>query len=225
MSRIEIRAASVRGLQHLAELLPRQDAFALEPAGGEELIAVVCDGVGTHARSDEAATLAARHLVELARDSGGSEWAPCFATVNHELQTLAWDREHRQTMATTALGLRVRFDGERWRGRVAWVGDSTLWHLSVDGEWSLCSPEVVRPAPLPAEKLNLAELELDLVDGALFLMSDGVGDPLAQVDDVRTTLAQWWSAPPEIHEFGRQVAFARESYEDDRTVVGLWARR
>ena len=55
-------------------------------------------------------------------------------------------------------------------------------------------------------------------------MSDGVGNPLAWVDEVRTTLSRWWAAPPDIYDFGRQVGFARQTHVDDRTVVGLWKR-
>jgi hypothetical protein len=80
-------------------------------------------------------------------------------------------------------------------------------------------------AALPASNLGVAELDLDRRDGALFLMSDGVGNPLAWVEGVRAALAGWWAVPPDIFDFGRQVGFARKTHVDDRTVVGLWRRR
>ena len=58
--------------------------------------------------------------------------------------------------------------------------------------------------------------------GALFAMSDGVGNPLAWSTEVRATLAQWWSRPPDPLSFAAQVGFARKSHVDDRTVVGIW---
>jgi serine/threonine protein phosphatase PrpC len=228
-TRIELRAASVRGLQHRAAIEPRQDAFAVQAAGDDDVIVVVCDGVGSLPRSHEAAALAARRLSELGRD--GAEWAVAFKGVNDELAPLAGGAP---AMATTALAVRVRADDEGWHGQAAWVGDSPLWHLSVDGDWTRCThPDVTddnqavhatASAALPAANLPVAELELDQHDGALFLMTDGVGNPLAWIDEVQTALADWWADPPDIFDFGRQVAFARQTHVDDRTVVGLWRR-
>jgi hypothetical protein len=235
--RIEIRAASVRGLQHRAALEPRQDTFSLRSsAARDELIAVVCDGVGSLPRSHEAAAFAARRLAELS--CAGSDWPAAFAVVSGELDGMARPDDPaggtHLTMATTALALRVSCDGEGWHGRMAWVGDSPLWHLAVDGNWSRRTGSDLNEEAhgfhcssspsLPAATLQLPEAELDLDDGALFLMSDGVGNPLAWVDEVRTTLARWWAAPPDMYDFARQVGFARQSHVDDRTVVGLWLR-
>jgi serine/threonine protein phosphatase PrpC len=230
-ARIEGRAASVRGLQHRAAVEPRQDTFALQIAGddNDELIAVVCDGVGSLPRSHEAATLAAGRLAELGRQ--GAEWAVAFQDLNDELLALA---RPATTMATTALAVRVRADDDGWHGRVAWVGDSSLWHLSDDGVWTRCTAadgtdddeafHTTSSPALPAPDLRMAQMDLDQRDGAFFLMSDGVGNPLAWVDEVRTALAEWWAAPPDIFDFGRQVGFARQTHVDDRTVVGLWRR-
>jgi serine/threonine protein phosphatase PrpC len=228
-ARIELRGASVRGLQHRAAAEARQDAFALQMAGDDEVIAVVCDGVGSLPGSHEAAGLAARRLAELGREGAG--WTSAFRQVNDELAALAGAAA---AMATTALAVRVRADDEGWHGQAAWVGDTSLWYLSIDGDWTPYShPDETNDgaavhstasAALPWPELEVAELDLDQRDGALFLMSDGVGNPLAWVDQVRTTLARWWSAPPDIFDFGRQVAFARQTHVDDRTVVGLWRR-
>ena len=61
--------------------------------------------------------------------------------------------------------------------------------------------------------------------GALFLMTDGVANPLQWADDVQAALAHWWAAPPDPFTFAAQVSFARRSHTDDRTVVGLWLDR
>jgi hypothetical protein len=58
--------------------------------------------------------------------------------------------------------------------------------------------------------------------GALFAMTDGVGNPLAWSAEVRETLADWWSRPPDPLIFAGQVGFARRTHIDDRTVVGIW---
>ena len=235
VGRIEVRAASVRGRQHRAVGDPRQDDFALGVADGEDLIAVVCDGVGLFPQSHQAASLAARRLVAMA--GRGEAWPAAFAVVNEELDAQAWDdpakEQAKLTMATTVLAVRVRSDVDGWHGQAAWVGDSPLWHLSPDGRWTGCThsavgedegPNRTWSSSLPSPNLLVAETELDLDDGALFLMSDGVGDPLGEVDEIRSTLAQRWATAPDIFEFGHQVDFARETYVDDRTVVGLWSR-
>jgi len=61
-----------------------------------------------------------------------------------------------------------------------------------------------------------------MMSGTIFLMSDGVGTPLAMNTEVQTTLANWWKNPPDPFTFARQVAFARKSFVDDRTVIGIW---
>ena len=60
----------------------------------------------------------------------------------------------------------------------------------------------------------------------IFLMTDGVGDPLGRGDGpVGRFLATEWAEPPDMLSFAGQVAFARRSYDDDRTVVGVRAPR
>jgi hypothetical protein len=82
-----------------------------------------------------------------------------------------------------------------------------------------------RSAALPAADPHVVEQELEFHDGALFLMSDGVGNPLAWAADVQAALADRWATPPDPYTFGSQVDFARRTHVDDRTVVGLWMRR
>lgn len=59
--------------------------------------------------------------------------------------------------------------------------------------------------------------------GTLFVMSDGVANPLRWSKEVAETLAGWWACPPDPLVFAAQVGFARRGHMDDRTVVGIWA--
>src|SRR5580658_641632 len=86
---LEIRAATVRGVQRRASRKPRQAAFALgrqsehaQHAHGprERAIAVVCDGVGTCGSAEEVALLVSRHLVGLA--AAGVPWPESFTDAN-----------------------------------------------------------------------------------------------------------------------------------------------
>ena len=101
-------------------------------------VAVVCDGVGQFGRSDEAAVSPAagwRHPgVE------GMPWPDAFARANEELAKIARETQPddgADGMATTAVAVSVRRDGDGWAGEAAWVGDSTLWHLSAGSRWTL----------------------------------------------------------------------------------------
>jgi hypothetical protein len=235
---MDILAAAARGLEHRANGTPRQDAFAVAHRGlpGEvsEVIAVVCDGVGGFGRSDEAADLVSRRLASLGAE--GVPWPEAFARVNQELSKAVEEMTATDPgsggMATTAVAVSVHREMDQWVGEAAWVGDSTLWHLSGAGRWTpvtgppgedaeaaYYSTDVV---PLPSADGACSLLRLCIPDGALFVMSDGVANPLRWSHDVQEALAQWWARPPDPFTFGAQVSFARKSHMDDRTVIAMW---
>ena len=142
-----IRAASIRGLLHRFNGTPGQDAFAIAQHQHEELdasraIAVVCDGVGALGRSHEAARLVSRLLA----GSGMNKvpWPDAFVQANNEVHALAAqasscgpDDADLNGMATTAVAAVVHRVADAWMLSAAWVGDSSLWHLSGEGQWSL----------------------------------------------------------------------------------------
>ena len=228
---MRIRAASVRGIQHKAQHTARQDAFALAQGSGSQAIAVVCDGVGSLDRSDYAAALVSQRLAQLAMS--GMPWLAAFETANAELGKVVaeWEALQRGGMATTAIALSVTRQAGWWVGEAAWVGDSPLWHLRTDGAWEPVTEvpaesgqgfhsSAVRPMPTPDGACSWCSFRI--YGGALFAMSDGVGNPLAWSAEVRDTLASWWASPPDVLTFAAQVGFARKSHIDDRTVVGIW---
>lgn len=235
-----VRAATVRGLLHRSNGEVRQDAFALGRHAAEDgtvrAVAVVCDGVGSLGRSDEAAALVSRRLTALG--AAGTPWPEAFAQVNEELHTFAKEPRcddtgdpSRDGMATTAVALAVHRAADAWVGDVAWVGDSSLWHLAPDGRWTPLTGQAdedeegyhstgVRPMPVAGGACATREVRVGA--GALFLLSDGIANPLKWSGDVQETLAEWWCGPPDPFTFAAQAAFARKSHMDDRTVVGFW---
>jgi hypothetical protein len=235
LSGMWIRAASSRGVQHRAQHTLRQDAFALGQAADGLAVAVVCDGVGSLDRSDYAATRVSQRLAECG--TGGIPWPDAFASVNSELAKAAAEAEATGfgAMATTAVAVSVCRSGEMWLGEVAWVGDSPLWHLSDDGVWRPITLAVAGDGgpgfhssgvrPMPTADGSCSWCSFRLRGGALFAMTDGVGNPLAWSAEVRATLAHWWARPPDPLTFAGQVGFARKSHIDDRTVVGIWPDR
>lgn len=124
-----------------------------------------------------------------------------------------------------------------WKVTIASQGDSPVWALSAGGRWrrlagpkplgadGLATSKVLALPLLPAERgTHLVTTEILAPDCTLFLMSDGVGDPLGDADDdVAVTLGQAWARPPLQHQFTAQIGFGRKGWDDDRTVVGIWA--
>lgn len=237
-----VRAATVRGLHHRAVGGPRQDAYALGryvcARQAERMIAVVCDGVGSLGRSAEAAALVSRDLAR--SGANGVPWPKAFAEANDALRELAEAALSGESvdpradgMATTAVALSVWRENDDWVGQVAWVGDSTVWHLDGDGTWTLLSGTAdaddgvhsTAASALPSADGSCHSADLRAGGGALFAMTDGVANPLRWSTAVRLTLAEWWASPPAPHMFAAQVGFARKTHIDDRTVVGIWADR
>ena len=233
-------AATVRGVQHRACGEPRQDAFAISHHGtvseGARVVAVVCDGDGSLGRPEEAAALVSRRLACLG--ATGLPWPEAFFRANEALREFAAesvDDEGADSaadgMATTAVALAVQREGRDWVGDLAWAGDSMAWHLGNDSRWtplfglkqdheSAWYPTAVRP--LPSADGGCSASTFRVRGGALFLMTDGVSNPLSWSSGVRETLARWWARPPDPFSFAAQVGFARKTHTDDRTVIGIW---
>lgn len=238
-SELEIRAASIRGLMHRYRGQPRQDAFSVAyDRASETTVVVVCDGVGSMRRSHEAAAFVVDRLPS--HYWAHRDWTAAVKAVNAELQEVVdrlradldpaeWDTNR---MATTVVAAAIAPGPVGRCAQIVRSDDSTVWTLASDGMWTAVSAETDVDAAvhtgsvraLPAASPRLHHLEIAFDDGALFLMTDGVGDPLEGAAEVREILATWWSSPPPIFDFGSQVGFARKSHMDDRTVVGVWTR-
>jgi hypothetical protein len=136
-------------------------------------------------------------------------------------------------MATTAVAVAVYRESDEWIGKAAWVGDSTLWHLSPSKGWTLLAGSLNNVADIDHHSTSIKSMpsadgacstcEFRVTGGALFVMSDGVANPLRWSHHVPETLADWWGRPPDPFSFAGQVGFARKSHLDDRTVVGIWS--
>lgn len=147
--------------------------------------------------------------------------------------------EVARSMATTlvvlVLGIQPGADGRR-HGCVLAMGDTSVFQLDSSGAWgpvtsvknagAAISTSATAALPyLPSSPLEPIPVEMGAGEG-LFVMTDGVGDPLgAGTGVVGDFLASVWSEPPELLAFGAQVGFARRSYDDDRTVIGIWSGR
>ncbi|GIF23113.1 serine/threonine protein phosphatase PrpC [Actinoplanes tereljensis] len=234
----QVRAASVRGLMHRHKREPRQDRFSVVyDDATSTLVIVVCDGVGEFALSQEAAAFVALDTPRaylMHRD-----WHAAVAEVNRRLADVVDCAPHRTRllttpdhgMATTLAAVAIHFGQTERLASIAWAGDTSVWFLDKGGWASLTdeksdgdreAPDSGRVQALPAVSPRLTVAQMELTDGALFVTTDGIGNPLRDAEQVRDALAEWWATPPDVFTFARQVGFARKSHLDDRTAVGVW---
>lgn len=234
---VVVRAASVRGLLHRNSdnLDPRQDMYGI---GFDELtgtlVVVVCDGVGSLKYSHKAAAYVCRELPW--RYLALNNWEDAILEVNVELAereraASAKATDAPQTMATTVIGVATVKSEEGFDLHLVSVGDSQAWLLDSDSGWHRLELAYKsdddglmtgKTKALPANQPVIMEQHCTLESGRLFLMTDGVADPLALNTQVQDQLGQWWTEPPDPFTFGRQIGFARRTFVDDRTVVGIW---
>ena len=233
-------AATVRGLRRRVRGEPHQDAFAISHHAtvdkGERVIAVVCDGDHSLGRPEEAATPVSRRLACVG--AAGLPWPEAFFRANEALREFAAESADEEGTgsaavdpATTAAALAVHREAGNWVGDLAWVGDSTAWHLVDGARWTPLSgveadhesgwnSTAVRP--MPSGDGDCSATLFRVTGGALFLMTDGVSNPLSWSSRVRETLARGWAQMPDPFTFAAQVGFARKTHIDDRTVIGIW---
>jgi hypothetical protein len=120
---------------------------------------------------------------------------------------------------------RVPFHG------VVLAGDSSLWLLEPPRGWRSLSDvknEGAEIASNVTQGLPFVGLPVPIddyiaPDAALFLMSDGLGDPLGGGGgQVGEYLAARWRRPPPAYAFAATLDFYRRTFDDDRTAVGIW---
>ncbi len=168
----------------------------------------------------------ARRIVAHGRRVLGDDQAPDDVAAADVARAMA------TTLVVVVLSVAADADGRRSGALVA-LGDPSAFTLGADGAWrpltavKNADAEIATSATaalpyLPAELPAATPIALAAGE-RLFVMTDGVGDPLGHGDgEVGRFLASAWAQPPDPVAFAAQVGFARKSYDDDRTVVGVW---
>ncbi len=232
-----VRAASVRGLSKRFVGGPRQDDLCLAVhSASSTLIVAVADGVSAAPRSDLGAALAVRYAtaavarqLDARGEAGEVDWANVF-------EQAAWSlvSEERRlelpagSLATTLLVATIGADAVA----LAAVGDSPAFRLrgrdydqlvgSRPSEDGLIGGGV-QALPRDAGSVELGETRLDPGD-VLLLCTDGVALPLGGGEgELGRALARELATPPDVVDFARLLDFIRSTYDDDRTLVAVWA--
>ncbi len=246
-----VRAASIRGAGHRFWGAPRQDEYALmhTPSGG--VIAAVADGVSAAEQSHLGATATARYAGQLLGEGGtvaGEEidWNLLAKKVAWQLAAQAEAlglcgagedsaaTAERMLATTLVCSLVEPVDGDGMRVRALSVGDSGLWSIDSGRYTLLVGAKQSTDSPIASSAVSALPripVELTVVDrvldpGAILLMgSDGIGDPLGDgTGSVGDTLWKALALPPSLLDFARLTDFSRETFDDDRTLIGIWIR-
>lgn len=247
-----VRGASLRGHLHRYNGAPRQDDFAVHHVPGGRIVVVVADGVSGATQSHLGASIATRQAAEwlCARAEAAAEidWAAMFKSAAWALAERAQTLLNlagpdpvsaEELLATTLVcGVVEPMGSGALRAHLAGVGDSNAWLLSARSQrftellggkamndGGISSSEV---SGLPRVPASVTPVVVDVGPGdALLFGTDGVGDPLGSGDGgvgdlLRTVLLR--ATPPSLLEFAHAVDFSRETFDDDRTLVAVWAR-
>lgn len=249
-----IRAASIRGNQHRYEGSPRQDDFSIQLRHSDSLLAVaVADGVSAANQSHIGAAVAVRYATQwIAQKADLSkhellDWkellsSTAWAIVDHAsnlLGLVASDPADKaeETMATTLVcgAIVPMANNGGLRAILTAVGDSGAWVLNNSGyrvivaskeanEHGIISSAVSALPRVPGEP-KVIEVILEPGD-VLLLGTDGFGDPLGsgkgELGDTFKSLL--YNDLPSLAEFIHYLDFSKDTFDDDRTLVAIWAK-
>lgn len=243
---LAIRAASVigRGHRHPERAKPRQDAYQLGTVRCADrgfVLAAVADGTSSADHADLGASIAAvgavgflTHRLSAGASRDEQLLAEMFKWLADTICRIAvQDQKPPAAYTTTLLVAMVpdaptHSDGSR-EVLLGWVGDSPAWVFTRDG-WLQATGQAKQgmdqnklEACLPGLAQRFQYKAIQLPAGtALALMSDGLGDALANVSSSQKELAQRWATPPSLPEFLRDLDLDAPGQDDDRTAVILW---
>jgi hypothetical protein len=239
---LTVRAASVRGLSKRFAGGPRQDDLCLGVhRDSSTLIAAVADGVSGAPRSDLGAALAVRYATAgVARQLAAGEinWPDVFEQAAWALVSEARRTDEDPGRLATTLVVAAVSVGESESDavtvQVAAVGDSPAFRLHGKAYDPVVNSEPsddgligggVAALPRDTREVRCGSCTLGPRD-ALLLCTDGVGLPLAGgTGEFARVFARELTTPPDVVDFARLLDFSRSTYDDDRTLVAVWAPR
>jgi serine/threonine protein phosphatase PrpC len=243
---LTLRMASVRGYSHRYSGLPRQDdaEIAYDSVSGSVAFAVA-DGVSSAPHSQVGARIACQSAVDMifrelnCQDAASFSWSAVINKTSEALVRQADMILNQQDVtletATACLGTTliagyISPSAEGLLSEVARVGDSSSWVLQrgmyyptfeTKSTDNLISSSV-SPLPRIPEVISVAKVRIG-GDSVFLIGTDGFGDPLGDGDGmVGRLFAEHLSTVPPTHSFAHLLDFSRETFDDDRTLIGVW---
>lgn len=244
-----VRLASVRGYSHRYNGSPRQDdAEAAFHRKSGSVIFAVADGVSNARYAHLGATAACRSAMQSlhAQLDVGIEAVSWVAVLDQTVRgltaqaavTLGDDHPTPAVVldlfATTLVAGYVAVDKAGAVASMVQVGDTSAWILCDDRYRHVLKTKrdpreqvissAVAPLPQIPRPITSATVRLHQ-DVVLLVGTDGFGDPLGDGDgQVGLLFASQLRTPPSGHSFAHLLDFSRETFDDDRTLVGIWPR-
>lgn len=244
---LTVRAASLVGPGHRCQepATARQDAYRIaRDTTGDHLLIAVADGVSSSSHAELGAAVAAGTAVgflrrRLDRPDGAARLsaADLFQETADAMRHEAGRRGLEPTDICAVLFVAVvptrpgTPAGERtlW---AAWLGDASLWRLE-ERRWRYAAGDRKGASggyesnalhhTLPADPHAARDARITVRPGdVLSLVSDGVGDGLATLDELNAYLAGRWARPLPVAAYLNDVGFDAERFLDDRTSVTVW---
>ncbi len=231
--RVSIRAATLRGNNHLHLQQPRQDAYAVLVTD-DMIHLAVADGVGSEDHSDIGARVAVSEAVRASRSGMTSD--QIGQTVANAIQAEADQMGiHSNALSTTLCWARISIGetGKPWDVEVTEWGDTeTLVYdthtLKAGHPRWLRLPKTERLAnsvfALPRHQVVTASTShAQWGPGQVFgLFTDGVASDVRHDTVLGHALAKAWHSVPTPWEFAGHLAFRYRPANDDRTALVLW---
>jgi hypothetical protein len=236
---LQVRACSIRGLEHRLHQTTRQDSFSVgaTPDGGV-LVMAVADGLGSASHSHEGSAAVARSAVatliaaavgpapDWTKEMGGAIEAASAAL---KLRACALELPARALASTLVLAVvSTELMAGTYAVTLGRVGDSSALWIK-DGQLSDVFPpkddgevQVSATACLPVNPDLLETLTMQLHPGqALVLATDGFHVP-AMTATWGPYFGAKWAEAPGVDSLLGDLHFLARTYDDDRTVAGFW---
>lgn len=232
--KVVIRAATLRGANHMELQEARQDSYAVLVTDDMFHLAVA-DGVGSERYSDIGSHVAVSVAVESSRSGQtreqiGQEVADALRAKADQMQVPA------DELSTTLCWARIRIGnaGHPWSAEVAEWGDTEILVYDTrtlrDGHpnWKRLSKSEEGLAnsvhPLPRHQaITASATDVKWEPGEVFgLFTDGVAGDIRHDTVLGHALASVWHTVPTPWEFAGHIAFRYGPANDDRTAVVLW---
>lgn len=249
---ITLRSASLRGDKHRYYRQPRQDAVCSAAHGDTGAVAfAVADGVSSAEASEVGAMEACRaavYAITRQLDQGAAvlncQAVACFAAdqLRRRAGTLLDTAEPPDEQVTAKLLATTLVAGAAWQqdrqvtAHLFRIGDSSAWildhaletYVALFGsapdpsDQVLVSTEVTALPQVPAA---LEQVTVSVSPGQVLLVgTDGFGLPLGDGDgEIGTLFARQLAYPPSPQWLAHVLDFSRETFDDDRTLLALWA--
>ncbi|MFG3587896.1 protein phosphatase 2C domain-containing protein [Streptomyces sp. NPDC047990] len=249
--RLTVRLASVRGDAHRSDGNPRQDDVVVawhEPTGA--VVFAVADGVSAAPLSHVGAALACRTavndlLVQLGEGRQAPDWSRLLQAAAYQLFMRAArgrepderDKEEAvRTLSTTLVaGMALPTADGALQVTLVRAGDSSAWCLHGGAYAQLLYDEgadrgdisSTAVVALPRISARSWPMSYTLPSNAVLLVgTDGFGVPLGDgTGRVGELFAKGLAVPPtEPAVVAHLLNFSRETFDDDRTLLAIWAR-